>query len=197
MSKDVTSSRVKLIIFLRETKRLSFIPTKSNNPKSDDEAEEAAKNLLVDDPENIDFHSKRKAFYAIGEKMKTNDTFQTFKAKKESLKASSTCSLDKTEGEQDQEQKESSERAEKEVTEVDHVTETQSRDQSRATTPNRTIEIQTKSDKGRSVFVTLLICVLIAVIACLVACILDPEATTKVRTVFGNFDPSQNRKVPS
>ncbi|KAL5247458.1 hypothetical protein ACHWQZ_G019364 [Mnemiopsis leidyi] len=171
-----------------ETKRLSFIPSKSNSPKTAEEAEEAAKNLLVDDPENIDFHSKRKAFYAIGEKMKTNDTFQTFKAKKESHKASSTCSLERTGVEN-----ETSESAVTGETETDHVTEKQSR----AATPDRPTDTQTNSDKGRSVLVPLLICLLIAVIACLVACVLDPEATTRMRTVLGSFGSSRNSKVPT
>lgn len=58
---------------------MSLIPSKGGSTKPE-VTEEVVKNLLVEAPENVDFHSKRKAFFALAEKRKTNDTYQTFKA---------------------------------------------------------------------------------------------------------------------
>jgi len=47
-------------------------------------APEAVKELLVDDPEMVDFKSKKAAFFALAEQRKSNDTFQSFKATRRS-----------------------------------------------------------------------------------------------------------------
>ena len=166
---------------------MSFVPSKTNNPKDDKEAEEAARNLLVEDPENVDFHAKRKAFYAIGEKMKTNDTFQTFKAKKEEVRrVSSTCSLEKTEGDNDR--KDSEEAA-------SHVTQNQNSGEDKTV---ETVVSSTNSEqKGLSICVPLLLCVIVGLMACVVACLVEPGAAQKLRTFIEGLNLYQNGKIAS
>ena len=53
--------------------------SKSLKPPIDDRIVE---NLLVENPENVDFKAKRNAFLVMAEKRKTNDTYQKFKGTK-------------------------------------------------------------------------------------------------------------------
>ncbi|XP_063693297.1 uncharacterized protein LOC134825091 isoform X2 [Bolinopsis microptera] len=207
-----------------ETKRLSFIPSKSNNPNISEEAEEATKHLLVEDPENVDFHAKRKAFYAIGEKMKTNDTFQTFKARR----VSTITPLEKTDCVSDTNQEDRSdgcnhgtEPSNHETEPSNHGTEPSNHEtepSNHETEPsNHGTEVDDKSDgsnygtkadeitaipdqrevpKTNSIFLPILLCIIVAVVACLVVIVVNPDVEKELRTLVEGFVfPQKNGKT--
>jgi cobalamin biosynthesis Mg chelatase CobN len=158
----------------------------------------------------VDFHAKRKAFYVIGEKMKTNDTYQTFKAKKSESNGrwSSTCSLEKIEGETDNvngqngESGKTNDETKAETTSNQNTAATNPSNQDTTTTnqSNQNTATRNRSNsnqKEMSISMPLLLCILVAIVACLVALLVNPEAQLTVRTYIQGLTSYQNGKVPT